>query len=121
MGEFRRELAAVLVDGGPCTGHYDLTWTARATERMLRPALEALGHARALAATGEKRHWQAVERAWVGMELLLRTGEWQRLLRDGLPERAEQAKADLLAFAREQADSGAVDVRRYERVLGQDG
>ncbi|MFO8081983.1 MAG: DUF4838 domain-containing protein, partial [Armatimonadota bacterium] len=117
MGEYRRELAAVLVDGGPCTGHYDLTWTTRATERMLRPALEALGHARALAATGQKRHWQAVERAWVGMELLLRVGEWQRLIRDGLDERAEEAKAGLLRFARENVQGGGVDLRRYESAL----
>jgi hypothetical protein len=117
MQEYWRELREVLVEDGPCTGHYDLTWTARATERMLRRALEAMGHARAAAATGDKRHWQAVEQAWVGQELLLRMGQWQRLMRDELSERAEAAKQDLLAFAREHAGSGAVDVRRYERVL----
>ncbi|MFW6438301.1 MAG: DUF4838 domain-containing protein, partial [Armatimonadota bacterium] len=38
MGEYRRELAAAVVEGGLCTGHYDLTWTTRATEPVLRPA-----------------------------------------------------------------------------------
>lgn len=117
MGEWRRELRERLVEAGPCTGHYDLTWTRRATAHMLRPALEALGHARALAASSEKRHWRAVQQAWVAQELLLRMGQWQRLLRDGLSERAQDAKAALLEFAREQADSGAVDPRRYERLL----
>ncbi|MGI5817486.1 MAG: DUF4838 domain-containing protein [Armatimonadota bacterium] len=129
IGRWRSESAQVLMEAGPCTGHYDLTWTTRATERTLRPALEALGRARALAATGEKRHWQAVEQAWVGQELLLLVGQWQRLLRDAkeapevrresLRRRAEAARSSALAFAREQADSGAVDPRRYERVLGQ--
>jgi hypothetical protein len=128
MAEHRRELRETLVDGGPCQGHYDLTWTTRATEATLRVALEAMGHARALAAGGEKRHWQAVEQTWVAQELLLRMGRWQRLLRDAeeaprvrrdsLQQRAEDAKAALLEFAREYADSGAVDVVRYERVLG---
>lgn len=118
MREYWRELRETLVEGGPCTGHYDLTWTIRATERMLGPALAAMGYARVLAATGEKRHWEAVEQAWVGQELLLLTGQWQRLLRDGKTERAEEAKAALVAFAREYADSGAADVRRYERILG---
>lgn len=118
MADYRRELARALVEQGPCTGHYDLTWTRRADERMLRPALDAFGQARALAATGERRHWQAAQQAWVGLELLLGTGRWQRLLREGLQERADEARRSLLDFAREQAQSGAVDVRRYERVLG---
>jgi hypothetical protein len=118
----------LLVEAGPCTGHYDLSWTERATDRLLRPALEALGRARAPAATGEKRHWEAVQRAWVGLELLLRMGEWRRLVRDAAAEpevrrpslrrRAVQAAHELLEFARAQADSGAVEVGRYERVVG---
>jgi hypothetical protein len=128
MGEHRRELIETIVAAGPCQGHYDLTWTTRATERLLEPALETLGHARVDAAAGESRHWEALEQAWVAQELLLRMGQWQRLKRDAdrapearresLRERAEDAKASVLAFAREYADSGAVDVRRYERLLG---
>ncbi len=117
MGEHRRELAATLVEGGACTGHYDLTWTRGATEEVLQPALEAMGRARALAATGEKRHWQAVQHAWVGQELLLRVARWQRLLRDGREALADEARQETLAFAREHADSGAVDMNRYERIL----
>jgi len=113
---------------GECTGHYDLAYTERATERLLRPALQAFGRARALAAEGEKRHWQAVQRAWVGLELLLRMGAWRRLVRDAedgpevrrpsLRRRAVDAARDLLAFAREHADSGAVEASRYERLVG---
>ncbi len=118
IGEYRRRLAEVLVEGGPCTGHYDLTWARRADERTLRAAMEALGRARVLAATGEKRHWQATEQAWVGLGLLLRVGSWQRLLASGREGRALAARAELLEFAREHAKSGALDLRRYERVLG---
>ncbi len=117
MGDYRRELAEVMIAGGGCTGHYDVTWTRGADERTLRAALDALGKARALAATGEKRHWQAAEQAWVGLELLMRAGEWQRLLRDGLQDRADEALERMVAFASEQADSGAVDAARYERLL----
>lgn len=128
MSAYFAALRELLVEAGPCTGHYDLSWTERATDRLLRPALEALGRARAPAATGEKRHWEAVQRAWVGLELLLRMGEWRRLVRDAAAEpkvrrpslrrRAVQAAHELLEFARAQADSGAVEVGRYERVVG---
>ncbi len=113
---------------GQCTGHYDLSHTTRATERLLRPALQAFGRARALAATGERRHWRAVQRSWVGLELLMRMGAWRRLVRDAREEpevrraslrrRAAEAARDLLAFAREHADSGAVELGRYERIVG---
>ena len=106
------------MEGGPCTGHYDLTWTRRADERTLRAAMEALGRARVLAATGEKRHWQATEQAWGGLGLLLRVGSGQRLLATGREGRACAARAELQEFAREQAKSGALDMRRYELVLG---
>ncbi|MGD9496813.1 MAG: DUF4838 domain-containing protein [Armatimonadota bacterium] len=128
MGAYFTALRELLVEGGLCTGHYDLSWTERATERLLRPALQAFGRARALAATGEKRHWQAVERAWVGLELLLRMGAWRRLLRDAqiqpevrrpwLREGAVEAARDLLEFARAHRASGAVEVERYERIVG---
>ncbi len=128
MGAYFAALTADLALAGPCTGHYDLEYTQRATDRVLRPALTAFGRARALAATGEKRHWQAVQRAWVGLELLLRMGTWRRLLRDAQEEpavrrpwlrrRALDAARDLLEFARAHRDSGAVEVERYERVVG---
>lgn len=128
VAAYRQELIDEVALRGPCTGHYDLTWTRRATERVLHDGLEAFGRARALAAGGEKRHWEAVEHAWVGLELLLRTGRWQRLLRDAdeapearrasLQRRSEEAARSLLAFARERVGSGAVDAARYERVIG---
>ncbi|MCD6360736.1 MAG: DUF4838 domain-containing protein [Armatimonadetes bacterium] len=118
MGEYFAELERLIREEGPCTGHYDYSFTARATDELMLPALEALGRARALAATGEKRHWQAVQRAWVGMEMLMRVGQWQRLVRDGLEARAQQATKDIITWARKHADSGALDLRYIERTLG---
>ncbi|MGC9317778.1 MAG: DUF4838 domain-containing protein [Armatimonadota bacterium] len=113
---------------GPCTGHYDLTYAARATEDLLRSGLEVFGRARAEAATGDRRHWQAAQQAWVGLELLMRLGRWQRLLleareapeprRGPLMHRAADAAGDVLAFVRDHADSGAVESDRYERIVG---
>ncbi len=118
IGELRDRLTHDLALPGPCTGHYDLSYTARATDELMRPALEALGTARTLAATGEKQHWRAVQKTWVGVELLMRVGQWQRLTRDGLEARASQAAAETLEWARGQADSGALAIGRLERALG---
>ncbi len=127
MQAYETLLEDLLRAAGPCTGHYDLTYAARATEDRMRPALEEFGEARALAATGEKRHWRATQQAWVALELLMRLGEWQRLLqraeqvpepqREPLLRRAHGAAQDLLDFAREHAQSGAVEVERCERIV----
>lgn len=108
---------AIRVDG-PCTGHYDYRFTLRATEELMRPVLEPLGRARALAATGEKRHWQATQQAALAAQLLLRVGQWQRLVRAGAAERADQVRQELLAWVLAHADRGALDLRYLERVLG---
>jgi len=118
IGELRERLTHDLALPGPCTGHYDFSYTARATDELMRPALEALGCARALAATGEKRHWRATQKTWVGIELLMRMGRWQRLVRGGLEARASQAAAETLEWARGEADSGALAIGRLERALG---
>jgi hypothetical protein len=105
---------------GPCVHHYDLGYTRRATQELLRPALGHLGHARALAAGGEARHWQAVEQARVGMEFLLRMGAWQRAVAEAdapgatearleiLRARERELAAELTAWAQAHANSGAL-------------
>lgn len=78
MSAFRRRYFDDFIAPGPCVYHYDLTYTRRATSELLRPCLDHLGRARAIAATGDKRHAEAVERARISIELLLRIGHWQR-------------------------------------------
>ena len=118
MAELYRRFEGDLIQPGPCTGHYDLTWTFRATDELMRPALEALGRARAAAATGDRRHWQAVQRAWVGIELLMRVGRWQRARRDAPRGRDADEAAETLQWARAHAGSGAIEIGRIEKVLG---
>jgi hypothetical protein len=129
MSAFLEAFMRDFVRPGPCVYHYDLTYARRATEDLLRPALERLGRARALAAKGEKRHWQAVEKARIGVELLLRVGEWQRALRDAhdAPEDTNKRRvlegdvrriaADLLAFVGRHAKSGAIDADRLRTII----
>jgi len=93
--------------------HYDLGYTRRATPQLLRPALDHLGRAVALAATSERRHRDAVQRAQVSAQLLLHLGRWQESRRRGrkgeiVVEDAGAAADELLAFARRHADSGAL-------------
>lgn len=126
---FRAEMLRRFVEPGPCVHHYDLSYTARATHELLLPALEHLGKARALAAAAEdKRYWQAVERTQVGIDWLLRIGEWQRLLRDMgqaegpkrqvLTGRARRAGEELITWAREHADTGSIFAPRIAQVVG---
>ena len=113
---------------GPCVYHYDLGYTRRATHQLLRPALEHLGRARALAASGEKRHWEAVERAHISAELLLRMGEWQRacaVAHEGeAPRRAILANHArwlgdrLISWAQAHAESHALSPPRIEVMVG---
>ncbi|MDI9584992.1 MAG: DUF4838 domain-containing protein [Acidobacteriota bacterium] len=118
MGKFRASLVERFVEPGPCVYHYDLGYTRRATPELLRPALEHLGRARALASTGESRHIEAVEQDHVSAGLLLRMGEWQRALeaaqtasgvkRQVLVERAQECADELLAWAWRHEKSGSV-------------
>ncbi len=130
MGGFYERYTADFVLAGPCKGHYDVGYTARATDELMQPAMESFGRARAAAASGEKRHWEATQRVWVGMELLRRVGAWSRLAglmeaeeareerRAGLLARARAAAGETLEWARGYADSGAIEIERLERVLG---
>jgi hypothetical protein len=102
MAAFWADYQERFVDPGPCVHHYDLGYARRATPELLRPALEHLGRARALAAGGEARHCQAVEQARVGMELLLRMGAWQRAVAEAETPGATEAKLEILR-ARERA------------------
>ena len=103
MAEYFGELAVRLVEEGPCTGHYDLSWTRRATHAFLSPALEALGRALAAAAP-EKAAWRSVRRAQVACEHLLRVGQWQRCLADAQKRRAG-ASARPVRMAMEAAEA----------------
>ncbi len=118
MSEYFAELERLVRVEGPCTGHYDYSFTARLTDKLMRPALAALGRARVAAASGEKRHWRAAEHAWQGLEMLMRVGAWQRLVRDGLEARAAESARDILEWSRNYSDDGALDVRYIERTLG---
>lgn len=108
------------VAAGPCVYHYDLEYTRRATPQLLRPACDHLGQALALAATGERRHREAVLRAQVGTQLLLRLGQWRNLaakLRQEAPERraeywqaVQASEQELSEWVRTQAKTDAIDV-----------
>ena len=114
---------------GPCVYHYDLSYTQRATEALFEPALMHLGRARLQAAKGEKRHWQAVEKTRVGVELLIRFGDWQRAWRDAnwapegtgkravLLRDAREAGERLIRFAGEHSKSGALYAPRIGQVV----
>jgi len=113
MAAFWAALAERFVQGGGCVHHYDLGYARRATHQLLRPALDHLGRALALAAASERRHRDAVEQAQVSAQLLLRLGHWQELAAGG--RRGQYARADataaadeLLQFVQRQADSGAM-------------
>jgi hypothetical protein len=122
MGAFAKAFVADYVEPGPCVHHYALEHTRRATEGLLRPAMEHLGRALAAACTGEKRHVEAVERTRVGVDLLLRFGEWQRAYAEAqsaegpkkavLVQRAVSVAEGLIAWIDTQAKSGAMDAPR---------
>ncbi|MBC7289171.1 MAG: DUF4838 domain-containing protein, partial [Armatimonadetes bacterium] len=103
MAEYFSHIAELMVESGPCTGHYDLTWAMRATPEYLRPALAALGRASAAAAR-DRKAWSAVRRAAASVEFLLRVGRWQRALAD-LREASEytrKRKMELACWAADQ-------------------
>ncbi len=124
VGQYWTGLAAAMVEQGPCTGHYDLKWTMRATPGYLQGPLGALGRARAAAAI-DRAAWRAVERACVAAELLLRVGEWQRRMADlakandfTRPRRlklAQEAAQRVIEWAEKWADSGAVNAEKVAR------
>ncbi|MCE5238961.1 DUF4838 domain-containing protein [bacterium] len=99
--------------GGGCVHHYDLGYTRRATHQLLRPALDCLGRAVALAASAEPRHREAVAQAQVSAQLLLLLGRWQDSLHQAmkiakLADDAIVAAQELVDFAQRHADSGAL-------------
>ncbi|MCX7598504.1 MAG: DUF4838 domain-containing protein [Armatimonadetes bacterium] len=121
MTDYWRELAVRLVEEGPCTGHYDLSWTRRATPGLLSSALVSLGQALAAAAP-EKAAWQALRRVQVSCEHLLRVGEWQRHLAEAqcctgqaiarAAELAAAAAEAVVAWARANESFGAVHAEK---------
>jgi len=128
MTGFWRHLIEDFVEPGPCVYHYDLTYTRRATDELMAPALACLGRARALAAGGEMRHREAVERAYVSSQLLMRMGAWQTALaaaseaegnkRRVLEERAAELGRELVEWAEAHGDTDAIAPARIRRVVG---
>lgn len=128
MAEFWRELAARVVEDGPCTGHYDLSWTRRATPALLSSALAFLGQALTLSAP-DKGTWRAVRRVQVACEHLLRVGEWQRWLAETWQPRASaqvravraaaEAARAVVAWAIASGDLSAIHIEKVaDRVHG---
>ncbi|MEI6500734.1 MAG: DUF4838 domain-containing protein, partial [Armatimonadota bacterium] len=91
---------------GPCVHHYDLDYTRRATPLLMRPALEHLGRAVALAAFAEWSQRENVKQAQIGAQWLLRVGQWRGQLAAG---------EALIDWARAHGKSGALDVEYVER------
>lgn len=96
---------------GPCVHHYDLEYTRRATPLLMRPALEHLGRAVALAACGERWQQENVQQAQVGAQWLLQVGRWRERLAQGKDGQGEA----LLSWARAHAKSGALDLEYIDR------
>jgi hypothetical protein len=73
MAQYFRRLIDDFVTPGPCAGHYDRSYTRRATRELMRLALEHLGKARALSA-GSKAGWKAVEETVKAVGRLMAAG-----------------------------------------------
>ncbi|MEN6644146.1 MAG: DUF4838 domain-containing protein [Armatimonadia bacterium] len=114
MLEYFSILESSFIARGPCVYHYDLEYTRRATHQLLQPALEHLGRAIALAARGERRHREAVERAQTGVQLLERLGSWRELVAQD-PARAREAGEELAQWVEARRKSGAVDAEYIAR------
>jgi len=125
MAAYRFELDERFAQRGGCVHHYDLGYTRRGTHQLLRPALEHLGHAMAVAASSERRHREAVHRAQVSAQLLLHVGQWQEALehtrRTDDTQPVRHTASELTAFTQKHAASGALYapgiIRRVERDM----
>lgn len=114
MAACRKALEQLWVAAGPCVHHYDRDYLRRATPRLLQPALEHLGRATLQVAGTELRYREAVQGARVGLQWLLRLGEWQKALAGGGAGRLGE---ELLQWARQQEKSGALDRQRFEQII----
>ena len=136
-GEAAEEMAAYFaalerdfIAPGPCVHHYDLEYTRRATPQLMRPALEHLGRAIAIAARGEQAQREHVQQAQIGAQWLMKTGEWREKLaqareakpqrRTALVEAARQSGEDMLAGAKSKKESGALDAVYLERRIDEE-
>lgn len=122
MTAYFAELQRLLVDLGPCVGHYSLEYTRRATTQLLRPAAEHLGRAMVAVAGAEPRYRDRVHEAQVGFQLLLRVAHWRRLVAEAEagPKQREAALRDGAALgewtrAKERRD--VLDARRIGNII----
>lgn len=133
-GEAAEEMAAYFsalerdfIAPGPCVHHYDLDYTRRATPQLMRPAMEHLGRAIAIAARGDRAVREHLQQAQIGAQWLMKTGEWREAIAQALaakPERraelvaaARQSGEELLAWAQSKKDSGTLDAVYIARRL----
>ncbi len=99
MAGYFAQMQHLLADLGPCVGHYDLDYTLRATDQLLRPAAEHLGRAIAISAGAHSRYREAVRAAQVGFHVLRKIHAWRQLivrLREARPEKRKARLEDVL-------------------------
>lgn len=143
MAAYFAALERDFIASGPCVHHYGLEYTRRATPQLMRPALEHLGRAIAIAARGDRNQREHVQQAQVGAQWLMKVGEWREKaaqarssagpvthdvtpadLTAGRPERraelveaARRSGEELLAWAQSKRESGALDIVYIERRI----
>lgn len=99
MAGYLAQMQRLLADLGPCVEHYDLDYTLRATDQLLRPAAAHLGRAIAISAGAPSRYREAVRAAQVGFHVLRKIHHWRQLiatLRAARPEKRAARLADVL-------------------------
>lgn len=130
MGEYFAALRRLMVDLGPCVGHYDLDYTRRLTEQLLRPASAALGRAMARVAGADRRYRDAVVGAQWGLHLILRLGAWRELVRAAreAPEAKRPAAAqaalaagqEIIHWSQEKHRRDHLDWARIGRIVSRE-
>jgi hypothetical protein len=98
MAGYFAQMQHLLANLGPCVGHYDLDYTLRATDQLLRPAADHLGRAITVSAGADSRYREAVRAAQVGFQVLRKIGDWRRLIAAAKAARPEK-RADALGEA----------------------
>lgn len=121
------QMQRLLADLGPCVGHYDLDYTLRATDQLLRPAAEHLGRAIALSAGADSRYRETVRAAQVGFHVLRKVHAWRRLIAEAKQARPEkrsgritealQAGEELVAWTEAKTRRDLLDRDRIALVV----
>ncbi|MHB8994414.1 MAG: DUF4838 domain-containing protein [Armatimonadota bacterium] len=115
MAAYFARLEQDFVRRGPCVHHYDLEYARRATPQLMRPAMERLGRAVAIAASAEPAQRENVKRAQIGAQWLMKTALWRDAVAEAPVARALEAGEEMIGWAKARAKSGALDVSYIER------